>query len=614
MYRHTPHSSDAETDYSHERRMSSSAASDCSLHSRPEKRSFDYSPSASPVPKKTRSELAAEPHSWSPQPTATTTTLATVDDDARSELSGNSPRVQLPSIASAFQDRHEFRRASLPSTLHDSTGSNRLRLPTPTSSLHRSSQSHSGLSSYQFPSPSDADHAHEDTRRPRLTADTQIPLYPGDYSVPSSAFSGSFSGNSPLSGATSVSDESWAPGIVRPASTPNRVHTAAGSPSLKYSDDRQGSAQALYGGVTRIAGQHHHASAPTDRPRPLVKTEGDWAAFGSSDYASMSSVNAPSGLVSAGAPAINVNGSPTRSPQQQHQQQAPPPSLVERPPRKRGKLPKPVTDYLKDWLHRHSDHPYPSEEEKKALCNATGLSMSQVSNWMINARRRILAPARVAAGPQTNLPYATPARPSLLDGGRRASMPADGLTLYHPMSLQSLPEYALGSSTRHMVGMTRSMSSSHASAGALGASSGGAQHHHHHHHPYALDASYTRLPYGAGGALHPSAHVGGTGTGGGGGGQQSYLGVPLSAPASMGGGSPFGSQSAMYQGSYSRVSSEGGNGGAAQGHQQQHHQQHQQQQQHHQQHHQQQHQQQYAFPDHGHSVSPQPGSGYTTPH
>jgi hypothetical protein len=59
-------------------------------------------------------------------------------------------------------------------------------------------------------------------------------------------------------------------------------------------------------------------------------------------------------------------------------------SLVERPPRKRGKLPKHVTDFLKDWLHRHADHPYPSEEEKKQLCHTTGLSMSQVSNWMIN--------------------------------------------------------------------------------------------------------------------------------------------------------------------------------------------------------------------------------------
>jgi hypothetical protein len=64
-------------------------------------------------------------------------------------------------------------------------------------------------------------------------------------------------------------------------------------------------------------------------------------------------------------------------------------SLVERPPRKRGKLPKETTDYLKAWLHRHSDHPYPSEEEKKQLCHATGLSMSQVSNWMINVSDRL---------------------------------------------------------------------------------------------------------------------------------------------------------------------------------------------------------------------------------
>ncbi|GJE91808.1 homeobox domain-containing protein [Phanerochaete sordida] len=555
---HTPHSSDAETDYTDSRRMSSSAASDSSLHS---KRRYDYSPSASPVPAKD----AAQP--WaSPQHTPAAT--AATDDDARSELSSHSPRVQLPSIASTFQDRHELRRASLPSTLHDPSGSGHLRLPTPTASLHRTSQSHPGLASYQFPAPSppDSDHAPEDSRRPRLTALTQIPPYQGEYPVPSSAFSGSSSlsfGTSPLSGATSVSDDSWAPGISRPASTPSRPPAAAGSPSLKYSDDRG----ALYAGVTRISGQHP-AAAAADRAR-IVKTEGDqWGSFGSTEYGGMSPANAPSGLVGAGAPAISVTGSPTRSPQQPH---APPPSLVERAPRKRGKLPKPVTDYLKDWLHRHSDHPYPSEEEKKALCNATGLSMSQVSNWMINARRRILAPAhRAAASPQTNMPYSAPAsRPSLLDGGRRASMPADGLTLYHPMSLQSLPEYALGSSTRHMVGMARSLSSSHGLASA---------HASHHHHPYALDASYTRLPYGAGGALHPSAHVGGSG--GGGGGAGAYLGVPLSAPASMSSPSPFGG----YQGSYSRVSSEGAGQGS------------------------------YAFAEHAHSVSPQPGSGYTTPH
>lgn len=78
---------------------------------------------------------------------------------------------------------------------------------------------------------------------------------------------------------------------------------------------------------------------------------------------------------------------------------------------KRGKLPKATTDHLKQWLHRHSDHPYPSVDEKKQLCVATGLSLSQVSNWMINARRRILAPARTSAPPVTMGNFPAPVHP-----------------------------------------------------------------------------------------------------------------------------------------------------------------------------------------------------------
>ncbi|KAJ8583887.1 hypothetical protein M405DRAFT_699015, partial [Rhizopogon salebrosus TDB-379] len=54
--------------------------------------------------------------------------------------------------------------------------------------------------------------------------------------------------------------------------------------------------------------------------------------------------------------------------------------------RVRGKVPNETADPLKAWLHRHSDHPYPSEAEERQLSSATGLSMSQVSNWMINVR------------------------------------------------------------------------------------------------------------------------------------------------------------------------------------------------------------------------------------
>ena len=373
MHRHTPHSSDGEIDYS-SRRMSSSAASDSSLHSRPEKRAYDISPSASPIPKRSRPELSTDPHDWN-------SSAAHDQDDSRSELSNHSPRVQLPSIASTFHDHHDLRRNSLPSTLL-STGSDRLRLPTPT--LHRPSQSQSGLSSYQFPAPASASEnsngSAEDSHRSRLYTETQVGLH--DYSGPSTAISSSssfsFSGNSPLSGAPPAAQDdsgttaNWAPAsIVRPSSTPNQVPGAL-SPSLKY--DGSSSPSPLYGGVTRIAGHH-----PTDRTQ-RIKTEGDQWAFPSTadSYTSMgSSATTPSGLAASGAPSIAVTTSPgQRSPSAS--------SLVERPPRKRGKLPKPVTDYLKDWLHRHSDHPYPSEDEKKALCNATGLSMSQVSNWMIN--------------------------------------------------------------------------------------------------------------------------------------------------------------------------------------------------------------------------------------
>jgi hypothetical protein len=60
--------------------------------------------------------------------------------------------------------------------------------------------------------------------------------------------------------------------------------------------------------------------------------------------------------------------------------------------RRRGNLPKAVTAILRDWLSRHKKHPYPTEEEKAALATETNLNLNQISNWFINARRRILQP------------------------------------------------------------------------------------------------------------------------------------------------------------------------------------------------------------------------------
>ena len=53
--------------------------------------------------------------------------------------------------------------------------------------------------------------------------------------------------------------------------------------------------------------------------------------------------------------------------------------------RRRGNLPKPVTDILKSWFSDHVSHPYPTEDEKQLLMSKTGLTISQVSDqWMNN--------------------------------------------------------------------------------------------------------------------------------------------------------------------------------------------------------------------------------------
>ncbi|KAH7081161.1 hypothetical protein BKA63DRAFT_405996 [Paraphoma chrysanthemicola] len=56
--------------------------------------------------------------------------------------------------------------------------------------------------------------------------------------------------------------------------------------------------------------------------------------------------------------------------------------------KRRGNLPKEATNLFKDWYSKNRDSPYPTEEQKLEMCELTGLSMSQVANWFINARRR----------------------------------------------------------------------------------------------------------------------------------------------------------------------------------------------------------------------------------
>ncbi|KAK3920869.1 Homeobox protein PKNOX2 [Frankliniella fusca] len=59
---------------------------------------------------------------------------------------------------------------------------------------------------------------------------------------------------------------------------------------------------------------------------------------------------------------------------------------------KRGVLPKHATSIMRSWLFQHLVHPYPTEDEKRTIAAQTNLTLLQVNNWFINARRRILQP------------------------------------------------------------------------------------------------------------------------------------------------------------------------------------------------------------------------------
>ena len=60
-----------------------------------------------------------------------------------------------------------------------------------------------------------------------------------------------------------------------------------------------------------------------------------------------------------------------------------------------GMYSKEITDVLMRWLNTNKAHPYPTEGEKRELCEETGLDSVQLNNWMSNARRRKLNPKRI---------------------------------------------------------------------------------------------------------------------------------------------------------------------------------------------------------------------------
>ncbi|CAN6297945.1 unnamed protein product [Urochloa humidicola] len=61
--------------------------------------------------------------------------------------------------------------------------------------------------------------------------------------------------------------------------------------------------------------------------------------------------------------------------------------------KKKGKLPKEARQQLLNWWENHYKWPYPSETQKVALAESTGLDLKQINNWFINQRKRHWKPS-----------------------------------------------------------------------------------------------------------------------------------------------------------------------------------------------------------------------------
>ncbi|CAL9240175.1 unnamed protein product [Arabidopsis halleri] len=67
--------------------------------------------------------------------------------------------------------------------------------------------------------------------------------------------------------------------------------------------------------------------------------------------------------------------------------------------KKKGKLPREARQALLDWWNVHYKWPYPTEGDKLALAEETGLDQKQINNWFINQRKRHWKPSE-------NMPFA----------------------------------------------------------------------------------------------------------------------------------------------------------------------------------------------------------------
>ncbi|EQC28079.1 hypothetical protein SDRG_14172 [Saprolegnia diclina VS20] len=90
--------------------------------------------------------------------------------------------------------------------------------------------------------------------------------------------------------------------------------------------------------------------------------------------------------------------------------------------RRSSLLPPHVIRILKDWMMspEHLEHPYPTDVEKKALCDETGLDMCQLNNWFANNRKRLWKPTMANRSKERLQLYSNESIRSIIYNGKQA--------------------------------------------------------------------------------------------------------------------------------------------------------------------------------------------------
>ncbi|KAK3485842.1 uncharacterized protein B0T23DRAFT_366201 [Neurospora hispaniola] len=82
------------------------------------------------------------------------------------------------------------------------------------------------------------------------------------------------------------------------------------------------------------------------------------------------------------------NPGSTTSVEEQDRPSTPAPPITLAATKVNGRFSRESIKILKNWLSIHQKHPYPNDEEKEMLQKQTGLSKTQITGWLANARRR----------------------------------------------------------------------------------------------------------------------------------------------------------------------------------------------------------------------------------